>query len=101
MPIYVFFCNKCNEEFENLCSWENKSKVKCPKCNKKVQALLTSPSAIIFKEPKGTSRENNFDYVAKHNFEQAQAQRRAAEAAVKGVQPYKNIDDSAFDGKVV
>lgn len=101
MPTYSFFCKKCDLEFSEMCMYSDKKKVACPSCKKKkLSELVTGPLAVIFKEKKGTSREDNFEYVAKWNAEQNQNLRRAAEAANKGGPAYRNIDDSAYEGKI-
>jgi putative FmdB family regulatory protein len=101
MPMYLFHCKKCECQFEELCSFSEIAKVKCEVCGKKAHQLPTSPSAIIFKEKKGTSRENNFDYVAKWNAEQNQNLRRAAERINTQGEVYKHIDDmSQYEGKI-
>ncbi len=98
MPTYVFQCDKCAMRFEELCSWSEKSGVVCGQCGGKVDEVMTAPRAVIFKEKKGTSREDNFDYVAQWNHEQNQNLRRAAEA--QQANPYKDIDDSAYEGMI-
>lgn len=99
MPTYVFECKKCEVFFEELCKHEEKSGVVCSDCGGKVESVLTTPLAVIFKEKKGTSREDNFEYVAKWNSEQNQNLRRAAEAQ-QGPSPYKHIDDSKYEGMI-
>lgn len=102
MPTYRFFCKKCDLEFSEMCMYSDKKKVGCPKCGKKkLSELVTGPSAVIFKEKKGTSREDNFEYVAQWNAEQNQNLRRAAESANKHGDPYKHIDDSKYEGKII
>lgn len=101
MPIYVFHCPKCDVTFEEITSYEDRDKVKCEKCGKKPDQLLTTPGAIIFGNPKGTSREDNFDYVARYNYERAQGERRAAEKANQHGDPYNHIDDMPkYEGKI-
>ena len=101
MPTYCFNCPKCKLNFDELCSWDARKKVKCPKCNSKPEQLMTVPGAIMFTNPKGTSKEDNFDYVAKTNYEHAQAQRRAAEEANQHGFGYNEINDMPnFEGKI-
>ncbi len=43
MPIYEFKCEKCQEEFEELCSADQK-KVRCPHCGaEEANRLMSSP----------------------------------------------------------
>lgn len=100
MPMYSFYCSKCDYSFEDLCGFNEIGSVRCEKCNKKPKQQFTTPRAITFTNPKGTSLEDNFEYVAKYNHERAQGERRAAEAANKWGPAYKDIDDSKFDGKI-
>lgn len=45
MPIYEFKCGKCQEEFEELCSTDQK-KVRCPHCGaEETSRLMSSPQA--------------------------------------------------------
>jgi putative FmdB family regulatory protein len=100
MPMYVFECKKCKLIFESLYSIKEAENATCDTCGKKVKRLLTAPGAVIFTNPKGTSREDNFEYVAKYNYERATGERRAAEAAQKDFK-YNEIDDMPqFEGKI-
>lgn len=102
MPIYAFICEKCVHEFEELCSFDECANVICPKCQDKVRQMVTCPGSVIFTNPKGTSREDNFEYVAKYNYERAQAERRAAETANQHGEWYNEIDDMPqYEGKIV
>jgi putative FmdB family regulatory protein len=102
MPIYVFYCPTCQYSFEEICPIKSKDNVVCSKCNKKPDTCPTAPSAIVFANPKGTSREDNFDYVARYNMERAKGERRAAEANNKSGHQYNEIDDMPdFEGKIV
>ena len=101
MPTYMFLCTACEYQFEELCGYNDRDEVRCCKCGKKPQQLLTSPRSVIFKEKKGTSREDNFEYTAAWNHEQNQNLRRAAERANKHGDPYNPIDDMAqYEGKI-
>jgi putative FmdB family regulatory protein len=95
MPLYDFECRSCKKKFESLCSFDEIGTVTCPTCGAdKPERLLSCPGAIIFKQPKGTSKENNFDYVAKWNMENAKDLRRKAEQeSHMGSSPYNDIDD--------
>lgn len=101
MPMYGFECEKCKHQFETLCSMKTETKdIHCEKCDGPVFKLLSMPGAVIFANPKGTSREDNFDYVAKYNYERAQKESRDARAAAGG-EAYKHIDDMPqFEGKI-
>jgi len=55
---------------------------------------MTAPGAIIFKQPKGTSFEDKFDYVAQWNMDNAkELRRKAEEESHMGTSPYSEIDD--------
>lgn len=100
MPTYCFFCPECKINFDDLCSWEEREKVTCPKCKQIPKQLMTVPRAIMFTNPKGTSKEDNFDYVAQTNHANAQSLRRAAEEANKHNHGYEEINDMQFEGKI-
>ena len=101
MPTYCFHCVSCEINFDELCSFSERDKIPCPKCGKIPEQVVTTPSAILFSNPKGTSKEDNFGYVAKSNYENAQALRRAAEAGNKHNHKYNDIDDiSKYEGKI-
>jgi len=95
MPTYWFECVKCKKHFEDLCSFDSTGIVVCPTCGAgEPKKLLTAPAAVIFKQPKGTSFEDKFDYVAQWNMDNAKEIRRKAEAeSHMGASPYKEIDD--------
>ena len=38
---------KCCEKQEIFCSYEDSSKMKCPKCGKKMKKLISSPGYLI------------------------------------------------------
>src|SRR4051812_10881927 len=100
MPNYLFVCSTCKIKFEELCRWDDRVNVACPKCSGKPEQLLTAPSAILFTNPKGTSKEDNFEYVAAKNYENAQNFRRAAEAQNTHGYGYEELDDiSKYEGK--
>lgn len=95
MANYVFKCKKCKEVYEELSSWDETGKykhIKCPHCksgNKK--RLVTACREVIFTNPRGTSKSDSFDYVAKYNIEQAKDLRRNAERkSHMGPTPYGN-----------
>lgn len=95
MPTFVFECVKCKKSFEELCSFDVVGSVKCPACGaKKPKRQITAPRAIIFKQPKGTSYEDKFDYVARWNMDNArEIRRQAEEKSHMGQSPYNPIDD--------
>jgi len=101
MPIYSFRCDKCDLTFDYLCRYDERDSVVCEMCQSSVNRLVTTPAAVTFSNPKGTSKEDNFEYVAKYNYERAQSERRAAEKANKHGNVYKPIDDSRYEGKIV
>src|SRR5579872_7592225 len=101
MATYVFHCDACQLTFDELCSWSDRSKVVCKNCQGLVVGVVTAPKAIIFTNPRGTSKEDNFEYVAKYNHERAKGERRAAEQANKHGQVYNPIDDMPqYEGKI-
>ena len=55
MPIYEFKCNKCNNIFEQMCEIKKQS-IKCPKCKKESQKIISKSSFII----KGYSEANGY-----------------------------------------
>lgn len=82
MPIFTYECDACQKCYEHIFLefGHEKDIVPCPACGKldSVRKLLTVPAYPIFKEKKGTDRENNWDYVFRVNHEKAQAEGRAA-----------------------
>lgn len=94
MPLYEFRCEACKITFEELCGMKETRVIQCPDCNGPADKQLTAPGAVVFAQPKGTSREDNFDYVARWNMDNAKEIRRRAEAAAGGgAAPYRAIDD--------
>ena len=90
MPIYDYKCKKCLTRFEVVCSFsQSDDKVTCD-CGGETQRMVTCPAAPIFKEKKGTSLEDKFDYVAQTNIENAKQLRAAATLDNKGDLPYQN-----------
>ena len=69
--------------------------------SKRVEKLISMPADVVFTNPGGTSKWDNFSYRAGYNMEKAKEERRAAEAQHKGKNPYKQIDDSAHMGKII
>lgn len=100
MPLYQFFCKKCNHPFEELCSFETTSKIKCPKCKKKAKREITAPR-VQFSNPQDSSKwHTSFDYRASNLLESAKAERRSAEEkSHMGSSPYGNLDDISSMGE--
>lgn len=95
MPIYEFECKRCHQVFEELCSFEDTQTLTCPACSsKRLQRVLAGNAVTaMFKDPRGTSKADNFDYMAHHNYQKAQQESRAArQAAGKYANPYKPVD---------
>jgi putative FmdB family regulatory protein len=99
MPTYVLECRECKKIWDELCSFEQIRLIYCPTCGAdKPDQKITGPRAVIFKEPKGTSFEDKFDYVAQWNMDNAKEIRRQAEAnSHMGRSPYNKIDDLTTD----
>lgn len=49
MPTYEYECQECGYLFEKFQSMTAKPLRKCPKCNGKVQRLISTGAAVIFK----------------------------------------------------
>jgi len=49
MPTYEYKCEDCGYMFEKFQSMKDKPIAKCPKCNGKVQRLISGGAAVIFK----------------------------------------------------
>jgi hypothetical protein len=69
--------------------------VTCPRCaGTDKRRLMTACRAVVFTNPRGTSKGDSFTYVAGYNMEQAKDERRKAEAVAGGkTNPYPMIDD--------
>lgn len=82
MPIYEYACDTCEVRFEHVFFefGHHDDEVACPKCSGKegVRKLLSLPAYPIFKEKKGTSREDNLEYVMRTNLDNAAVEGRAA-----------------------
>ena len=57
MPIYVYHCEKCDEEHEIICKMSEKDKQKCPKCKNKLTNVVVSGGFKI----KGKCYKNGWD----------------------------------------
>lgn len=97
MPLYTFLCKKCNNEYDELCSYDSKGKykgVKCPACKSSKKEKQVTTFGVSFVNPIGTSKMDNFEYQAGWRLDRAKDERRAAEAKSHvGSSPYNNIDD--------
>lgn len=94
MAIFEFQCLACEENYEEMTTFKNISKVKCPKCNSKKKKKLISTTSFAFSNPVGTDKYNNsHDYRFQHKLPEAKAQRAAAEKLSKSKNPYGTIDD--------
>jgi len=49
MPTYEYKCQICGYMFEKFQSMKDKPVTKCPKCNGKVQRLISGGAGVIFK----------------------------------------------------
>jgi putative FmdB family regulatory protein len=99
MPTYDFKCKKCKICFEQVCSFSDFDagfpNLACPECkSKKVEKTLSSAPGAMFANPKDSSKWDNWYYRQGFTAEQAKKERAAAEAAHRGPQPYKKIDDT-------
>jgi DNA-directed RNA polymerase subunit RPC12/RpoP len=107
MPQYVFQCVKCKKNYEDLVLKFDETRkypdVKCPFCNSvRKKQLPTTPGAIIFTNPRGTSKGDNDSYVYGFNMDQAATERRTAEEnSHMGADPYpvfqEDIDSGNYD----
>ena len=99
--IYVFACDHCDNEFEELSSYDETGKypnVVCPECGSLDKKKMPSMFAFNFTNPEGTKRWNSetsgHDYKYKTKIPQVQAERALAEAASHmGTHPYNNKND--------
>lgn len=46
MPIYEFECDACHHEFERLCSYAERSAIKCPKCRERPSQVFRTPPRL-------------------------------------------------------
>ncbi|MFY9114170.1 MAG: zinc ribbon domain-containing protein [Dethiobacteria bacterium] len=42
MPLYEFFCSKCNRRFEQLCSSGHKEGIECPQCGSEAKRVFST-----------------------------------------------------------
>lgn len=104
MPLYEFLCKKCNVKYDELCKYNEKGKypkVKCPECGSKSKEKLMSCFIPTFANPKGTSKEDSFSYMAGHNMEGAKGLRRHAEEhSHMGLAGQENFYDKSHESDV-
>jgi len=98
IPFYKFKCKKCGEVYEDLCSWDDTDKypkVKCPECkSRRKEKLVNCDFAVVFTNPRGTSKEDSSTYAGGYNMELAKESRRVAEAKSHvGPNPYTGVKD--------
>jgi putative FmdB family regulatory protein len=91
--MYNFHCKKCELNFETLCRYEARDKVKCPQCNKKKGLENVIGGFHILGPTK--SKRGDMEWAGPYNFEKAQIESSDAreQAVKKGIDPYRNIDD--------
>lgn len=99
MPKYTFYCQPCNNKFDELCYYREREEIKCNKCGGPTQQEMATIAAIIFKNPKGTSKEDNLEYVMRYNLERASLERMHNEK-LSDDKPYKQFDDSQYEGRI-
>jgi putative FmdB family regulatory protein len=94
MALYNLSCEKCGLIFDELCTWEELAKVRCQKCkSKKINKNPTCPT-VVFTDPLGTSKMENFGYRAGYYMNKATTERRNAEAkSHMGTTPFGNVPD--------
>lgn len=47
MPIYEYYCKKCEDIFEELRSASDTSIVKCPECKKKAKRIMSACNGVV------------------------------------------------------
>lgn len=114
MPTYTFHCKECDENYDEICSYDKTgkyNKIKCPACGSKKKTKLVSGCAYAFGNvmmtDKWCSDTTGHDYRHKWNMNRpggVNDQRRNAEKKSHvGPTPYRKIDDLNDDknwGKV-
>ena len=94
MACYSFQCKKCQEPFDEICSYADYDAgfpdLRCPHCrSKKIGKMLTAGDVLWTQ-----SKLQNFEIRAGVNMEKAKNERAAAEVAEKLKNPYRRIDDT-------
>ncbi len=87
MPSYCFECENCKKLFTEIRRLKNFSRTASCECGSTGNLCLDIPT-VIFKNPKDTSKWDNFEYRAGYNMEAAKQERRDAEAREKDSNPY-------------
>lgn len=110
MPTYSFSCKICESEWDELCKFEEIGKFNCPFCKSNdIEKLITCGNiGIIFTNPEGTSKYDNFVYKAADKMAKAKMVSRAAKEAA-GLNPdqsnhsfpYAEMNDDHALGKIV
>lgn len=88
MPRYEFECNECKKVYDDFTKYDETDvypDTSCPHCGSDKKLKLLSQTA-----PLPNKNSHDYRFHVKHN--DAQDQRRAAEAA-QGKAPYNPIDD--------
>jgi len=98
MPLYEFECNKCQEIYSVLTSFDESGKykgIKCPSCKSSKKVKLISAGNFSFSNPVGTDKWNNsHDYRYNTVLPKKKKEREAAvKASTVGPSPYRKIDD--------
>ena len=101
MPIYSFECKKCEEAYEEICSYDETRKyksVKCPHCGSKSKTKLVDAASFNFTNPVATDRwcseAQGHDYRYKYNIPNVKKQvENAKKRSHVGANPYSKIDD--------
>ena len=57
MPLYSFYCKKCEKEFEEIIMHAEWSGIRCKFCGSKVEKLLDAPGRINIK---GYNADNGY-----------------------------------------
>lgn len=105
MPTFSFSCKKCNAGYNDLVPFDPTGKYKdvsCPHCGSRSKTKLMTTCSFAFAQPEGTDKWNSesvgHDYRFKHKLPQVIEERKNAELAHRGADPYNHIDDLGDDG---
>ncbi len=96
MPAYEFFCEKCNNHFENIFCKVGQETAVCKTCNEEAKRGWKPTAPRILTRNLGAV--GDFEVRAAHNMEKAKMERAAAEK-ISPKSPYSEIND--FDTKGV
>lgn len=104
MPTFSFSCKKCNVRYNDLVPFDPTGKYKdvsCPHCGSRSKTKLMTTCSFAFAQPEGTDKWNSesagHDYRFKHKLPQVIEDRKNAELAHRGADPYNHIDDLGDD----